>query len=877
MCRYVQKDRERKVIAVNSNGQDQLIAKRAKLNFLARHHALSAFLVLISLAVYALGADPFAKQTVAPFDRMLEFPGWSSVHSNRKAVNEERSDIVDSQLPGWIAQKNQIRKGDTPLWYPYASGGQPAAFELFNPTFLLFLAVKDNALAYYLVGLAKLVVSGFGVYLLLRIFVRWLPSVWGGFVFMLCGFNAAWFFWDQVATAMWVPWLLWAAVMYLKTEEVKWLPAITVTSLLMILGGFPSVAAFGFYSFSLLVLVWNLHKAFADRRPAAPDAGSLKLFSRKTALPFAAVGIAFLMAAISLLPLIDSMSGVNLSYRTGGGTPFSLRDMLLFFFYEDPPRVERTAYIGIPVVLFALAGIASFFRADDGDRKRFIFFNALLVVLTVSIAFGLLPHRLIAALPVFKNNSWGRLIVIPLLGLAVLSSLGLDFVISNLPPALARAVNMTRANAHRLVIVLVIGITIVQFYSQKKLFNNFNAVVPSAWFYPMTPSIRYVKERLKPLQSVIADRSYWFAGTLGGYGIPEWYGHSFRTDREKEVLASLADDPFPSATSAAVDSGYLHYESPLMDQLVIKYLLVSKDNFRDPKTVLSMPEVSPSPAPPLPGNIWKQYLSAPDNVKVGALAFLFDTFGEDHSPADVRLTLYKDGQELFSVMVDRKKIEDNKWVFFEFPERMSFTKGVYSASLSLPGYAGPGKLTAWTSAVQGGPSLVINGVRSPASLNMRIEAYLGKNNEAAVQKKWNVIDLEKDILVLENKQVTNGAYFVKDLDATRGQIDFSGLEITQSSAGLINIVYSKTDAGWIVLPMHLDSGWKATVDGQRVRYDSYLGMLPAIPVRGASRVIFRYEPQAFKTGAVLSLTGAFIFGLFILFCIKYGNRNKKPA
>ena len=94
------------------------------------------------------------------------------------------------------------------------------------------------------------------------------------------------------------------------------------------------------------------------------------------------------------------------------------------------------------------------------------------------------------------------------------------------------------------------------------------------------------------------------------------------------------------------------------------------------------------------------WLSAPDNVKIGALAFLFDTFGEDHSPADVRLTLYKDGHELFSVMVDKKKITDNKWVFFEFPERMKFTTGVYSASLSLPGYTGPRRLTAWT--VQGG-------------------------------------------------------------------------------------------------------------------------------------------------------------------------------
>jgi hypothetical protein len=56
------------------------------------------------------------------------------------------------------------------------------------------------------------------------------------------------------------------------------------------------------------------------------------------------------------------------------------------------------------------------------------------------------------------------------------------------------------------------------------------------------------------------------------------------------------------------------------------------------------------------------------------------------------------------------------------------------------------------------------------------------------------------------------------------------------------------------------SGWKASVDGRQVDYDAYLGMLPA-SCAGQVR-IFRYEPQPFKTGAVLSATGAILFVLF---------------
>ena len=851
------------------------VEKSRVLEYVSRHGTLSALVVLICLAVYALNADPFAAQTVAPFDRLLEFPGWSSVQSNRQAVHLERSDILDSQLPAWITLKDQIGKGESPLWYPNGAGGQPISLELCNPTFLLFLAVKDNALAYYLVGLAKLVISGFGAYLLLKTFVRWLPSLWGGMVFMLCGFNAAWFFWDQVATAMWVPWLLWATVMYLKTEDLKWLSAITVTSLLMIFGGFFAVAGFGFYSFALLILVWNSYDFFGHWREAYKNADTRKSFLKKTALPLLAAGIAFLMSALTIVPFLDALSGTNLGYRTSGGMPLSIHDLLLFFTYEDPSEVERTAYIGVLPCMFALAGILPLFSGQNKHLRLFVFFNAVLVIITLSIAFGLLPHQLIEALPVFKNNpKWGRLLVVTLLGLAALSAVGLDISAAKLQALSSRSLRWTPLNAQRIIAVTLIAIIAIQFQSQKKLFNSFNAVVPSAWFYPMTPSIQYVKDHLKPLQSVIADDSYWFAGTLGAYGLPEWYAHSFRTDREKEVLGELVHDPFSSPTSMVVLASNIQFASPLMDKLVIKYLLVNKKAWLEPIGVLTLQDISHSPAPPLPDNSWTQHISLLDDMEIGAIGFLFATHRADHAPADVRLTVYRDNHEISSAKLDKNKIVDNEWAFFEFPHKVFLKKGGYSLALSLAGYNGPGKLTAWATKVRenSGAYLEINGMKSDSALKMRIDVYM-KMDRASIEKKWKVVDREKDIVILENKQVTNSAYFVNKLDPSDDHMDFSGLNVEQASVDLITINYLKKDAGWIVLPMHLHSGWKASVDGRQVAYEAYLGMLPAIPVRGASQVIFRYEPRSFKTGAVLSATGAVIFALFSLVCVRYGMRR----
>lgn len=837
------------------------------------------FIVFTFLSIYTLDANPFAGETVAPFDRLLEMSGWSSVQSGVKAVHAERSDILDSQLPTWITLKDQIRRGESPLWYPMGAGGQPISLEIWNPTFLLFVAIKDNALAYYLVNVVKLVISGFGCYLLLNIFLRWLPSVWGGIVFMLCGFNSAWFFWEQVTTAMWIPWLLWTTVMFLKSDELKWLPAITIISLLLVFGGFFAVAGFGFYSFALLILVWNACHFFSDNwQETYRNTDVLKRLLRKTALPLLAVGIAFLMSAVSIIPFIDTMSRINLGYRTSGGIPLSLHDLELLFTYEDPPPVERTAYVGALVCILALVGIFRMFSKDDTKLRLFVFFNALLAAITLSIAFGLLPHQFIEILPIFKNNpKWGRLIVITLLALATLSAFGLDLGAAKLQIFSGRHLKLTPMNAQRTIAVLLIGIIAVQFHAQKTLFNRFNAVVPSAWFYPSTPSIAYVKEHLQPLQSVIADTSYFFAGTLGAYGISEWYAHSFRTDGEKEVLGQLVLDPFSSPTSMLINGHNIQFGSPLMDKLAIKYLLINK-GVLETKRLFALPELSHAQAPPLPQNSLKQHLSLPKDFSIEAIGFMFGTYGKEHSPANVRLSIYNDRGLKFSLEpeIDKNKIFDNQWSFFKFPGKVYFPKGNYILVLSIAEITGADKLTVWATKINQeykDSFLEVNGAPTDFSLKFQI-AFYDKIDLTSFSRKWNIIDVEKDIVVFDNKQVTNSAYFVKNLDASNEQLDFSGLDVKQASVDRIDIYNSQTEAGWIVLPMRLHQDWNAFVDERRVKYDTYLDMMPAIPVQGASHVTFEYEPRTFQKGLKVTLAGVLIFLAFAGFCLRKTKKIK---
>lgn len=869
-----------------------LFERMRNLPLFSRRQTLWAFAAILFISLWVLNANPFANKTVAPFDLLLAQPGWITVPWDNKVLNNEASDILDGQLPTWITLKEQIRAGKGALWYPLAAGGKALDLEPFNPAFLLFLIIKDNAFAYYLVGLFKLVIAGFGGYLLLKTFLKWLPSMWGGIVFMLCGFNVAWFFYDQVTTAMWIPWLLAATIMYLQTDDLRWLPAIAVTAFLLIMGGFFSVAAFGLYAFGLLVLTWNTYDFFVPAaRASGKDGKKLKPYLIKFALPMFAVAIAFLLAAIILIPFIEGLKGIDLSYRTGttygtgtifgAGTNFKngIKDLLLLFMYEYPLHIERTAFIGVPAVILAFMGIFRFLLSKDEGFRKFIFFHVLLVIVTTLITFGLLPHEFIGSLPIFSNNSWGRLVVVLLLGLSVLSSVGLDYVISESPILLARYAKIAPLIARRTVMVVIIVVIAIQFGSQKIFFNDCVAVVPSAWFYPLTPSIQYVKERLKPLQSVIADNSYSISGTLGAYGIAEWYGHSLFTDKEKEVLGHLVMFPFGSPTSAFIDPANILFNSPLMDKLVIKYVLIDKNRALH-KTLHSF-QASSDQAPPLPANSWKQRISLVNDMTIDSIAFKFATYGEANAPANVHLKLYNENEPQFPVEseLDRNSVADNTWALFEFPGPVLLRKGVYYLELSLPGYAGPKSVTAWAERnrdKRAANYLEINGAKTDLSLEWEI-AYYDKVDSNVFGTRWNLVGRENTIAILENKHVTNSVYFVKDLDASNEQLDFSGLDVSRPASDEIDIRFSKQESGWIILPMRLNPGWKAYVDNRQVKYDTYLDILPAVPVNGPSHIVFSYRPGAFRKGLTVSLIGFCILLAFSAVCLKNGNRVKQRS
>ena len=133
------------------------------------------YLLLVIVAVFVLGANPFKGETVAPMDLLLNQTGWETQKKNISILHPERSDILVAYLPIWMLIKEKIYSGQLPLWLHERSGGligiQNLAWGTLTPAYLAFLMVKSNPLGFYLAGLVKLTTAGIGMFLFLRLFL----------------------------------------------------------------------------------------------------------------------------------------------------------------------------------------------------------------------------------------------------------------------------------------------------------------------------------------------------------------------------------------------------------------------------------------------------------------------------------------------------------------------------------------------------------------------------------------------------------------------------------------------------------------------------------------------------------------------------------
>jgi uncharacterized membrane protein YfhO len=86
----------------------------------------------------------------------------------------------------------------------------------------------------------------------------------------------------------------------------------------------------------------------------------------------------------------------------------------------------------------------------------------------------------------------------------------------------------------------------------------------------------------------------------------------------------------------------------------------------------------------------------------------------------------------------------------------------------------------------------------------------------------------------------------------------------QSSYTDMMLTYSNNKPGFIVIPLNYNKGWHAYRNGEEINIYKHLDIMPAIPVLGHDQVRFTYRPDSHKRWLLFSMSGVFIYLLFII-------------
>lgn len=826
--------------------------------FQMKYGLLVIVLLYVVMAVVALGANPFKGETSAPVKLLDNYSGWSSHVFDEGKVHPERSDVLDALIPQWITLKNQLKAGSSALWNPAVSSGRPGVIDFtrgtLTPSYLAFLLIDEHWLGFYVANLIKLVIAGLGMYLFLSFFTHPYAAFFGGVVFALSGFNAAWFYWPHVLTSMWIPWLMWVTVGWSYCKGYRWLFAIALITVMLILGGFPVVAAYALYASSILFVVLKLYQRV-----------KLKELIQDGFLYFLAILSAFLLLAIPLLSLAEILSLTNLGYRRGG-TPLKFPDDLMLFYNAylyTIPRVERTLYVGVIAVFFSTLSAMLFFSSKFFHKIKPLFvFASIVFIASLSIAFAVLPQDFIRSVPAIGGSPWSRMVVMTGFSMAVLAAIGLHHVL-----VFMGRKSITKRNKKALMSVVML-LVLFQFYDQYSLFRKFNTPASKLDFFPDTPAVNYVKNNIGDNEGVIADKSFLISGTLGAYLLREWFAHDFKTDAEKEVLKKLAINPFKTPTAALIDQGSVIYNAELHAKLGVKYVLAAAENI-----LYSQSHISNKPWPISLNEPVTQYFKINESSTVSAIGIVMATYGAQHSPVDAYLRLKNNnGLILASSFIKSTQIFDNRNTVFQFDRAIHLSPGQYGFEIGLIDATDKTKVTAWYTEKSDNKSDVLSSKNKTVSGSFLYKIY--SSFAPGLDDNWLVHEFpEEEIVVIENMLTPEGVYFVDGLDDEANWID-SVVSIKSFTFDEIVINNEASKDGYIVLPMRSYPGWRAYVNDRQVPVSQFMGIMPAIPVAGPAEIKFSYRPSYLKLGTTLMFTGLLLLMSLQFFVRKITREDK---
>ncbi len=214
--------------------------------------------VLAALIAAFLGESLFGGKVLSSGD--VVYASASFGDGSYEPANRLLMDPVIQFAP-WIEfNRSRIRRGELPLWNPWAgcgaphlANGQSAVFDPFH--LIAYLGTLPKAHAW--MAAARLWTAGLGMFLLAR---SWGLRRWGrwssGLAYPFCGFLVLWLLYPVTSVAIWMPWLLLATDTVLNRPGPRSVAGLAVVVGFVLLGGHIQTSAHVLL-YSGLYTVWK--------------------------------------------------------------------------------------------------------------------------------------------------------------------------------------------------------------------------------------------------------------------------------------------------------------------------------------------------------------------------------------------------------------------------------------------------------------------------------------------------------------------------------------------------------------------------------------------------------------------------------------------
>jgi membrane protein YfhO len=427
---------------------DSTISRAGHWN-VAQRFVYPAIIVGTALLFFApaLGAG----QITVPLDILGYMYPWnasaSNVFGHALPQNALLQDLLTLMTPWFDFAWHEWRQGRIPLWNPYQIGGMP--FLANDESAVLFPMQLVAMLFPIAIGLqfqmvAEMAGAGLGMYAYLRA-IRLSPpaACVGALALMLSGFFTVWIDYPLVAVAMWLPWALLSCEKLITGRNwVRWTIALALFTACHLLAGHIQTSIHVLATTAMYALFRIMGQGWRRRH----DRLVWRMLFARTLPVCLGISMGIMLAAVQLLPTLQYVrESYTFAFRQSappetpqpignlaswlipdiGGNPaynalYPSQTALngAYFNYN-----ERTAYVGIPILVLGVLALAH-------PRRRFRHFGlifAALSVLAAGVAYGISPiYPLVIRLPGLREVNHNRLILVVAFGLVVLGSIGFE-------------------------------------------------------------------------------------------------------------------------------------------------------------------------------------------------------------------------------------------------------------------------------------------------------------------------------------------------------------------------------------------------------------------------------------------------------------------